>query len=195
MPNDAAEPTPEQARVTHVRASTLQGLVRELDALSPEARSALVGSLSPPAQALFQELPGPFQWLDVQAVNELVEAHEAEYGVESVERRVQYTVRQQLSVLHAWMLKLLSPETMFHQATTLYRFNFRGGVVRAEDVRPGRARISIWSHGLYATWYTFALPNWLKGGLGLLGAAEPEVVHLPPAPGGFHHGYEIRWKG
>lgn len=190
---EPTEPSFEQALVTHLRASTLQGLVREINALAPEARSALFDALSPPARAAFQELPGPFQWLETPLVNELVTAFEDRFGLESIERRLQYTVNQQLSVIHAWMLKLLSPETLFHQAATLYRFNFRGGMARTEEIRRGYARLSIWSHGMYGSWYGFAFPHWLRGALGLVGAVEPNVLHLPPETG-FRHSYEVAWR-
>lgn len=193
MATEPLEPNRDQALVTHVRASTLGGLFRQIDSRGPEVRGLLVGSLSARAQMVFREQLGPFQWVETPLVCELVEVYEAGYGLEDVERRVEYTARQQLTVIHGWMMKLLTPETIFQQASTLYRFNFRGGVAKAEDVRSGRALVSIWSHGLYPSWYTHAFPAWLAGALRIIGAASPQVEHSPPKTG-YRHGYEIRWN-
>ena len=193
MTPEPPEPTPDQALVTHVRASTLGGLFREIDARGPELRLSLVGSLSPGAQMAFRESPGAFQWIETPLVCELVAAYEGRYGLEDIERRVEYTAKQQLTVIHGWMMKLLTPETVFHQAATLYRFNFRGGVARAEEVQPGRAVVSLWSHGLYPSWYTHAFPGWLAGALRTIGADSPRVTHRP-AGAGYHHGYEVTWS-
>ena len=187
-----AEPTPAQAVVTHVRASALSGLFREIDAHGPQVRAALIGDLSPRAQLALREPPGPFQWIETPQVNELVAAYEARYGLEGVARRVDFTARQQLTVIHGWMMKLLTPETVFQQAATLYRFNFRGGIAKAQEVQPGRALVSIWSLGLYASWYTHAFPGWLAGALQLIGAGSTTVIHRPPAEG-FQHRYEATW--
>lgn len=194
MELDRTEPTFEQARVTHVRASTLGGLFREIEAAGPGTLAGLVSGLSPAAAEVFAAPPGPFEWIEAPRLNELVLAFESRFGIESIDRRVHYTVRQQLSVIHGWILKLLSPETMFHQATTLCRFNFRGGIALAEEVRPGHARVRIWSHGLYPSWYTHAFPGWLTGALGLVGAVAPRVQHEPPSSG-WRHVYEITWEG
>lgn len=193
MEPEKPEPTYEQALVTHIRASTLRGLFREIDARGPAVHAELVDALSEPARLVFQELPGPFQWVETPLINELTTAFEARFGLDHVERRVQYTAQQQLTVIHAWMMKLLSPETLFHQAPTLYRFNYRGGAARAEVIRPGFAQVSIWSRGLYPSWYTHALPSWLAGALRLVGAASAQVLHLPPGDG-YHHRFEATWS-
>lgn len=192
MTPEQAEPTPEQALVTHIRASTLGGLFREIDGRGPGVRGDLVASLSPPAQAILGEPLGPFQWVETPLINELVLAYEARYGLADIERRVHHTVHQQLSVIHGWMLKLLTAETLFQQAATLYRFNFRGGLAQAEEVRPGRALVSVWSRGIYPSWYTHALPGWLTGALGLVGVTGARVAHHPPREG-HRHRYAVEW--
>lgn len=192
MEPDKPEPTPAQATVTQVRASTLGGLFREIDAQGAEVRAALIAALSPAAQKAFQEALGPFQWVETRLLRELVAAYEERFGMASIDRRVQYTAQQQLTVLHSWMLKLLTPETVFHQASTIYNFNFRGGIARAEEVHTGRAVVSLWSLGLYPTWYTHAFPGWLAGALRLIGASSAQVVHRPPGTG-YRHGYEATW--
>jgi hypothetical protein len=192
MEPDHPEPTCEQATVTHVRASTLGGLFREIDAQGAAVRTALIDSLSAPARTSFREPLGPFQWIEAPLLGELVAAYEAKFGLENIDRRVQYTVQQQLTVIHSWILRLLTPETMFHQAPTLYHFNFRGGIARTEEIRPGHALVFLWSLGLYPSWYTHAFPSWLTGSLHLIGALSVQVVHHPPETG-YRHCYEATW--
>lgn len=192
MSVEQVEPTPEQALVTHIRASTLGGLFREIEGRGPAVHTELVSSLSPAARATLDEPLGPFQWVETPLINELVLAYEARYGLADIERRVHHTVHQQLSVIHGWMLKLLTAETLFQQAATLYRFNFRGGAARADEVRPGLALVSVWSRGIYPSWYSHALPGWLTGALGLVGVSGARVVHQPPAEG-HRHRYRVEW--
>ena len=178
--------------VTHVRASALGGLFGVVDARGAEIRASLIASLSPKAQAIIRQPPGPFQWVEMPLINELVEAYEKRFGLEDIERRVQHTAHEQLTVIHAWLLKLLTPETLFRQASTLYRFNFRGGIAKAETIHAGHAVVSIWSVGMYPSWYSHAFPGWLTGALSLTGASSVQVVHHQPEAG-YLHTYEATW--
>lgn len=187
------EPDLTQATVTHMRASALSGLFQTLDARDPQLRSTLIAGLSVQAQKALGHHLGPFEWVEVPLVNELVEAYEAQYGLVDLEHRVHRTAHQQLTLIHAWMLKLLTPETIFHQAATIFRFYYRGGEVKAERVQPGRAELSIWAVGIYTSWHGHAFPAWLRGALGLIGAREVQVLHTPPEAGCRHH-YEITWN-
>lgn len=186
------EPTPDQAMVTHVRASALGGLLGAVDARGAEVRGVLIASLSPEAQTILREPPGPFQWIEMPLVNELVATYEKRFGLDDIGRRVQHTANEQLTVIHAWLLRLLTPETLFRQASTLYRFNFRGGIAKAEAIHTGHAVVSIWSMGIYPTWYSHAFPGWLTGALSLTGASSVQVVHHPPESG-YLHTYEVTW--
>ncbi len=193
MVHPPSDPTAEEATVTHVRASALSGMLQAIDDRGAAARADLIGGLSSRARDALQEAPGPFQWLETGVVNELMAAYEARFGGDDIEQRVGFTARQQLTVIHAWMQRLLNPETILQQASTLYRFYYRGGAARAEEVGPGRARLVVWARGLYPAWYTLSLPLWIAGALRLIGAREAQVVHAPPERG-FRHGYEITWN-
>lgn len=188
------EPTPEEATVTHLRASMLRGLHKDVLGRVGEAGwIAFTERLSPATRLVFREMPGAFTWVGTSQVNELVLAHQAWVGEDAAPGRARSAAEEQLTVAHAWLLKLLSPGTLVHQGPTLFRFNYRGGVVRLDDLAPGFGHISIWALGLFPAWYTHSVPNWLARALELCGGSDCSVVHQAPAEG-YHHRYEIRWR-
>lgn len=187
------DPTPEEATVTHVRASLLRGLHKDMARRGGTAWDDLVDSLSPMGREVFRQMPGSFSWVETARVNELVMAHTALAGREGAIARTRATADEQLTVLHAWILKLLSPATLIHQGPTLFKFNYRGGVVRLDGFTPGRARISIWALGLFPDWYSHSVPQWLNRALELSGGGACAVIHAPPEEG-FRHRYEMRWE-
>ena len=187
------DPTPEDATVTHIRASLLRGLHKDLLRRGGEgAWTEFVAGLSPASQEVFREMPGYFAWLDTARVNEIVTAHGALAGEDGAVNRIRSTAEEQLTVAHAWLLKLLSPTTLIHQGPTLFRFNYRGGVVKLDDLEPGCAHLSIWARGLFPEWYTHSVPQWLRRALELCGGGNSSVIHLPPETG-YRHRYELRW--
>ena len=187
------EPTPEESLVTHLRASMLRGLHKDvLRRVGEPGWGEFVGRLSPPTQAVFRQMPGAFTWVGTAQVNELVQAHQDWLGEEAATERARSAAEEQLTVTHAWLLKLLSPGTLIHQGPTLFRFNYRGGVVRLDDLAPGFGHLSIWAIGLFPAWYTHSVPNWLTRALELCGGVRCSVIHQPPAEG-YHHRYEVRW--
>lgn len=187
------EPSPEQAAITHIRASLLRGLRKDMLRRGGTAWDDLVDSLSPAGRETFRVMPGSFSWIETARVNEIVTAHTALAGEEGAIERIRLTVGEQLTVVHAWMLKLLSPVTLIHQGPTIFKFNYRGGVVRLDDITPGLAHLSIWATGPFPEWHTHSVPQWLKRALELCGGAPCEVIHQPPGSG-FRHRYELSWR-
>lgn len=187
------EPTADEAALTHFRGSLFRGVQAQGQAAGPEAWAELVAELPPAAQATFSEPLGLFQWIETAQVNALMASHERRFPPHMAEARVATTVEEQLTVAHAWLLKLLSPETLLQQAATLWRFYYRGGVCRVEDVGPGRGTILIWATGPFPSWYTHSVPLWVKRALVLTGGRGAQVTHFPPQTGGCHR-YEARWE-
>lgn len=187
------EPTEAEAAVTHFRASLLRGLkAHTLQAGGPEAWRDLVDSLPPTARETFQQELSVFHWVPTEEVNALMSAHLARYGEDAASDRLRHTVQDQLTVVHAWLLKLLSPETLVHQAGTLFRFNYRGGLAQVEEVRAGHGTLRIWAKGPIPHWATHSVPLWVEHGMTLAGGRNLRVVH-DPAPDGYRHRYEITW--
>lgn len=187
------EPTPGEAEITHIRASLLRGLRKDMARQGGTAWDDLVDSLSPAGREAFRVMPGSFSWIETARVNEIVEAHTALRGEQGAIERIRMTVDEQLTVVHAWMLKLLSPATLIHQGPTIFKFTYRGGVVRLDDIRPGFAHLSIWATGPFPSWYTHSVPQWLKRALELCGGGACEALHQPPEEG-FRHRYELSWR-
>jgi hypothetical protein len=192
--SEPPDPTPEEATVTHIRASLLRGLRKDMLRRGGTAWDDLVDGLSPQSREVFREMPGSFSWLEAERVGEIVMAHTALAGEAGAVERIRATAEEQLTVVHAWLLKLLSPTTLINQSPTIFKFNYRGGVVRINDHVPGRAHISIWAAGLFPEWYTHSVPQWLKRALELSGGGACAVIHEPPEDGGYHHRYELSWE-
>ncbi|HJU84104.1 MAG TPA: hypothetical protein VJ600_07820 [Holophagaceae bacterium] len=193
MTDRLPDPTPEEATVTHLRGSLLRGLHKDVLRRGGEAGwTEFVSGLSPATQAVFREMPGAFAWLETPRVNEIVAAHGAWVGEAGSIQRIRASAEEQLTVAHAWLLKLLSPATLVHQGPTLFRFNYRGGVARLDDQQPGSAHLSVWALGLFPEWYTHSVTHWLERALELCGGGRCSVVHQPPAQG-YRHRYELRW--
>lgn len=188
------EPPPEEAAITHVRASLLKGLHKDMVRRGGTAWEDLVDGLSPMGRETFRTMPGSFTWLESARVSELVIAHTALVGEAGAVERIRATAEEQLTVVHAWLLKLLSPKTLIQQGPTIFKFNYRGGVVRLDGIVPGRAHLSIWALGLFPEWYTHSVPQWLKRALELCGGGACAVTHEPPEVG-YRHRYELTWEG
>lgn len=191
---DLPDPSPGEATITHIRASLLRGLHKDMLRRGGTAWDDLVDGLSPMGREVFREMPGSFSWLETERVNELVTAHTRLAGEEGAVARIRATADEQLTVVHAWLLKLLSPATLIHQGPTIFKFNYRGGVVRLDGIAQGQAHLSVWAIGVFPEWYTHSVPQWLKRALELSGGGDCAVVHQPPEEG-FRHRYELRWEG
>lgn len=190
---DQPEPSHEEATITHVRASLLRGLHKDMVRRGGTAWEDLVDGLSPMGRETFRQMPGSFSWVETARVNEIVTAHTALAGEEGAVARIRSTTDEQLTVVHAWILKLLSPKTLIHQSPTIFKFNYRGGVVRLDEVMDGRATISIWASGMFPEWYTHSVPQWLNRALELTGGGVCSVNHAPPEKG-CRHRYALTWQ-
>lgn len=187
------EPSAAEATVTHFRASLFRGVIAQAQGAGPEAWEAYLQALPPTARRVFAQPLGLFQWIETGQVNALMAVHEQRFPPHLAEARVSTTVEEQLTVAHAWLLKLLSPETLLQQAPTLFRFYYRGGVCRVEHLGSGHGTILIWATGLFPSWYTHSLPIWVRRALTLTGGQDARVEHHPPLEGCCHR-YRVHWK-
>lgn len=186
------EPSREEATITHVRASLLRGLHKDMVRRGGTAWDDLVDGLSPMGRDTFRTMPGFFSWVESARVNELVTAHTALVGEAGAVARIRATTDEQLTVIHAWILKLLTPKTLIHQGPTLFKFNYRGGVVRLGEVEDGQATLTIWAEGMFPEWYTHSVPQWLGRALELTGGGACAVTHHP-SQNDARHDYELTW--
>lgn len=187
-------PSPDEARVTHIRASLLRGLqvVAEKKG-GPGAWEALVDGLAPEVREVFREELGGLRWIETAHLNALVAVHEARFGLAVAGERAIAAVRDQLRGTHPGILDVLDATGLVAQAPTLYRLNYRGGRVDVDEAAPGRALLSVFADGLFPAWYTTSCPTWICGALDLAGAKEVGFTHHPPVHGNRHR-YELRWR-
>ncbi len=184
----------EQARVTHVRASMPRSIQKMVLADGGEAAwEALLAEVSAPCREAFSQQLSTFRWIEIEHLNELTLAHIGHGDEQSVSDRATSLADDHLRVSHPWLLRLLSPETLVRQSPTLFRFYYRGGLVRLESLKAGEGAFSVWAQGLYDQWYTRAFPSYVSRALEISGGAGVDVEHFPPTEGGFHHRYVVRW--
>ncbi len=156
------------------------------------AWEALLAEVSPACRATFAEPLSTFRWIEVPMHNELTLAHLRRVGPETIAQRGQATADMHLRQSHPWLLKLLSPETLVRQSPTLFRFNYKGGLIRVDDLNRQDGHFSVWAEGLYPEWYSIALPAYVARALELAGAGTVTFTHAPPEAG-FRHRYHLRW--
>src|SRR5690348_8586411 len=96
------DPSPEDATVTHIRASLLRGLHKDMLRRGGTAWDDLVDGLSPMGREVFRQMPGSFSWLEAERVSEIVMAHTALVGEVGAVERIRATAEEQLTVVHAW---------------------------------------------------------------------------------------------
>ena len=184
----------EQARVTHVRASMPRSIQKMVMAEGgEEGWEALLSEVSAPCREAFSQPLSTFRWIEIKDLNELTLAHIGRRNEQSVSERATSLADDHLRVSHPWLLRLLSPETLVRQSPTLFRFYYRGGVVRLDRLEAQEGAFSVWAHGLYDQWYTLAFPSYVSRALEISGGAGVDVEHIPPPEGGFHHRYVVRW--
>lgn len=187
-------PSPEEARVTHIRASLLRGMQLVAEAKGgPGAWEALLDTLPAAVGADLREGLGGLRWIETAHLNALVAAHEARFGTAVASERAIAAVREQLRGTHPGILDVLDPAGLVAQAPTLYRLNYRGGRVDVDEVASGRALLSVFADGLFPGWYTTSCPTWICGALDLAGAEAVAFTHHPPVEGNRHR-YELRWR-
>lgn len=188
------EPSPEEALISHLRASLFIGVKKQaLHAGGPEAWRELVESLSPAAREVFSRSLRIFEWVEAPQANELMERFTARFPEGDAAGRIRATADEQLTVLHSWMLKLLSPETLIYQTPTIFKFNFRGGVVRLEHLEPGHGVISVWATGMFPGFFDHSLRFWLIRALELTGGTDIHISHEPQVTG-WRHRYDLKWS-
>ncbi len=158
-----------------------------------EAWQALLAKVSAPCRAAFSQPLSTFRWIEIQHLNEITLAHIGGGNGQSVAERGQGLAEEHLRVSHPWLLRLLSPETLIRQSPTLFRFYYRGGVVRLNRIGTREGDFSVWACGLYDQWYTLAFPSYVTRALDICGGGGATIEHFPPPEGGFHHRYNVRW--
>ena len=158
-----------------------------------KAWESLLAQVSAPCREAFSQPLSTFRWIEVKLLNELTLAHIGHANEQSISARATSLADDHLRVSHPWLLRLLSPETLMRQSPTLFRFYYRGGVVRLDDLNASEGTVSLWAHGLYDQWYTLAFPSYMARALEITGKVGVQVEHVAPQEGSFHHRYLVRW--
>nr|WP_320131685.1 hypothetical protein [uncultured Holophaga sp.] len=163
----------------------------------PAAWQALLDRVSEPCRAAFSRPVGTFEWVDVALATELSLAYgRTEIGIRTLERG-RAAAREQLTSIHAWMLRFLSPSFLMSNIPRLFHFYFRGGVLEVEHEGHSCATLHVWATGLYPEYWRFGATGWLEEALRMTGAVDVEVRYEEPegeGVEGHHHRYHVTWR-
>lgn len=160
------------------------------------ALEALLSTVSEPCRARFGRPLGLYEWIDAPLVSELTQAYMRWSGRDDNFRGGAAAAREELTVIHRWMLRLMSPGFLVQNLPRIYGYYAQGGLVTVDQVGRGGADISLWAGGFFPAWYDPGLTGWLHGALELTGAQEVSVRYQAPRPGpeALRHRYLLGWR-
>ena len=184
-------------RVTHGRGLISETLRRNcIHRKGPKGWDEVLDKLSPEGRRIFAEPLGDFTWVPIELLNELEDtAHSAMEDSRPFEQGTSLA-EQQLKVVHPWLLKLLSPETLIRQAPTIYRYYYKGGIGEVAGLSRGHGVFNLWATGLSEGWFESGLAGWFSTALRLSGVHKVDVQHEgPPVEGDpYRHRYTVLWE-
>lgn len=188
----------EDFRVSHVRGPVTQQIRQAvLLAGGQPAWEALLAEVSEECRALFLSPIGSYEWVDADLAAEMNRAFLEYKGPEWILSRGRSAAREQLLLVHRWLIKLASPEFLLNNAPRMLGLYYRGCRGTVDHLGPGEAVLNLWAYGYYPEWYSHGLVGWLQGALELSGAKELRVHHEPPpghGPDSVRHRYRVTWE-
>lgn len=158
------------------------------------AWARLLAAVSPACRLRFQHPIGFFEWVDSELALELHAAWAEMRGQDDMHQRGEDAAREMLRGAQQWLLRFASPTFLLQNASHLYGFYYRGGRLRLQHLRPGRATLELRAEGYPDSWFREALSAWIRVALEMTGAETPTVQHFPPlSPERTLHRYEVSW--
>lgn len=198
MPTPVPAPMLESFRVSHVRGPVTQQIRQAvLLAGGQPAWEALLEKVSEECRSLFMGPIGSYEWVDADLAAEMNLAFLEFKGPDWILSRGRSAAREQLLMVHRWLIKLASPEFLLNNAPRMLGLYYRGCKGTVEHIGSGEAVLKLWAQGYYREWYSHGLVGWLQGALELSGAKDLRIHHQPPAGRGLDsvcHRYRVTWK-
>lgn len=190
--------TLEDFRVSHVRGPVTQQIRQAILLVGGQpAWDALLAKVSEPCRELFLNPIGSYQWVEADLAAEINTAFLATMGPEWIYSRGRKAAREQLLMVHRWLVKLASPEFLLSNTPRILGLYYRGCRGAVEQVGAGKATLNLWASGYYPEFFSHSLVGWLQGALELSGAKELQVLYEAPNGPGLDsvcHRYHVTWK-
>lgn len=188
----------EDFRVSHVRGPVTQQIRQAiLLAGGQPAWDSLLAKVSEPCRELFLNPIGSYEWVDADLAAEMNMAFMETMGPEWIYSRGRKAAREQLLMVHRWLVKLASPEFLLSNTPRILGLYYRGCKGAVERVGAGEATLNLWAGGYYPEFFSHSLVGWLQGALELSGAKDLQVHYEPPSGHGLDsvcHHYHVAWK-
>lgn len=195
---ESSSPTLEAFRVSHVRGPVTQQIRQAiLLAGGQPAWDSLLAKVSESCRDLFLNPIGSYEWVDAELAAEMNTVFLEAMGPECIHSRGRKAAREQLLVVHRWLIKLASPEFLLSNAPRILGLYYRGCKGAVEHAGAGQATLNLWAQGYYPEWYSHGLVGWLQGALELSGAKDLHIQHQPPTGPGLEsvcHRYHVAWE-
>lgn len=189
--------TLEDLRVSHVRGPVTQQIRQAvLRAGGQPAWESLLAQVSEPCRKLFLSPIGSYEWVDADLAAEMNTAFLSLKGLEWIHARGRSAAREQLLMVHRWLIKLASPEFLLNNTPRILSLYYRGCRGAVSRVGAGEATLNLWAHGYYPEWFSHGLVGWLQGALELSGAKDLRIHHQSPTGHGLDsvcHRYRVTW--
>ena len=189
--------TLEDLRVSHVRGPVTQQIRQAvLRAGGQPAWESLLAQVSEPCRKLFLSPIGSYEWVDADLAAEMNTAFLSLKGLEWIHARGRSAAREQLLMVHRWLIKLASPEFLLNNTPRILSLYYRGCRGAVSRVGAGEATLNLWAHGYYPEWFSHGLVGWLQGALELSGAKDLRILHQSPTGHGLDsvcHRYRVTW--
>ena len=187
----------EAFRVSHVRGPVTQQIRQAvLRAGGQPAWESLLAQVSEPCRNLFLSPIGSYEWVDADLAAEMNTAFLKMKGLEWIHSRGRDAAREQLLLVHRWLIKLASPEFLLGNAPRILGLYYRGCKGAVVQLGSGEATLNLWAHGYYPEWFSHGLVGWLQGALELSGARDLRIHHQWPEGPGLNsvcHRYRVTW--
>ena len=189
--------TLEAFRVSHVRGPVTQQIRQAvLRAGGQPAWESLLAQVSEPCRNVFFDPIGNYEWVDADLAAEMSNAFLKMKGKDWILFRGRDAAREQLFLVHRWLIKLANPEFLLRNAPRILSLYYRGCRGEVIHAGTGEATLNLWAHGYYPEWYSHGLVGWLQGAFELSGAKDLRIHHqLPEGPGldSVCHRYRVTW--
>jgi len=188
----------ESVRVTGVRGPNVVQIRKAVVRHGGEgAWNELLSHVSQPCRTQFEKPLGLYDWVEERHFTELSKAYIRWSGRHDAGKAGQAAAQEEFTMLHRWMLRLMTPGFLLSSIPKFFAHYNRGGCVVVDESNPDHAQISVWVDGFFEEWYSPGLTSWTQRALELTGAQAVSVEYeAPPSTGpeSCRHIYRLRWR-
>lgn len=188
-------------QITEIRGPSVLQIRRAVFKQGGEAAwNHLLATVSEPTRERFQRPLTLYEWVDIGQFTELSLAYRSWSQRDDIFNSGRAAAREELTTLHRWMLRMMTPEFLINSLPRMFAHYIRGGRIVVDELGSGHAHLSLWSEGVFPEWYHPGITGWLESALEITGASGvvvnykrtgPERIEGTEAP---RHSYRLAWR-